>query len=212
MAFSTTYAQLIADAQAYVDDDLDEFEAQLPGMIQRAQDAIQIDLDLEMHSPIKTATTTANVATLARDASWLKVKSIMFTASGRFAERRSVDWVRMYNATAAAGIPKYYAEHDDGLLLLAPKPSAALACELVVMERLPALSVSNTSNWISENVGDALFWMVLVEAEAFLISAERVQEFATKYGDAITRAKRALRGADATDYDPVRRAAATQGA
>lgn len=67
----------------------------------------------------------------------------------------------------STGTPRYYAYFDDDTLYVAPTPSTNFPVELSYRRRLPALSNSNTTNWLTDNASDALLYGSLVEAAAF---------------------------------------------
>lgn len=211
MAYALTYAALVSELQTYVDNTNTEFVGQLPNIIARAQDRVQADLSMTQWREIEHNSVTANVSTYPRQASWLKVFSLFFPASGRFAERRSMDWCRMMNATAAKGVPRYYAEHQDGSMLLSPTPAGNYEVYVDTLVRLPALSATNPSNWISTNAASCLLYAALIECEGFLIDADRKAEFLQMYTDNLQRTRSELTSLDREEYGTVRDAAKTTG-
>ena len=67
----------------------------------------------------------------------------------------------------ATGSPRYYAYFDDDTMYVAPTPATNISVEISYRRRLPALSSSNLTNWLTDNASDALLYGCLVEAAAF---------------------------------------------
>ena len=52
-------------------------------------------------------------------------------------------------------------------MYVAPTPGSNISVEISYRRRLPALSSSNLTNWLTDNASDALLYGCLVEAAAF---------------------------------------------
>lgn len=205
MAYSVTYETLVAEILGFVDEgDGDEFMDALDGIIRRAQDQVQRDLDLSIWRTFVNHHFSANSNVLARDPEWLRVLSLYLPDEGAFVERRSYDYVRAYGGT---GVPRCYAEKSETELYVAPKPINNVNVEIETHKRLPALSDENPENWITRNCADLLLLQCLIGAENWLIAPERVKEFAGLYQLALQGARHELRGIAREDYTPVRRPA-----
>lgn len=205
MAYSLTYDELVAEILNFVDEDEgEEFGAALPGIIQRAQDQVQRDLDLSIWRTFINHHFTADSNMLERQPDWLRVLSIHLPDHDTFVERRSYDYVRAYGGT---GIPRVYAEKSETELHVAPKPINNINFEMEIHKRLPALSADNQQNWISINCADLLLLQCLIGAESFLISPEQVKNYAALYNLNLQAARHELRGITREDYTPVRKPA-----
>lgn len=204
MAYTTTYATLLSDIQDIVDSDEPEFVAQIPNIIARAQDILQRDLGLEIFRSFVNSTMTTGVGTIARNASWLNVSSIRMADAGYYLEPRTNDWVRMYGTTQ--GVPKYYSETDETTIRIAPIPNGAYEYAVEVINRLPNLSPSNQTNWLTRNAADLLLLLCLVGAESYLNSTERVAEFMQFYQMLLASATQELRSQERAGYTPTREA------
>ena len=64
------------------------------------------------------------------------------------------------------GTPEYYAYFDDTTIYVAPTPNSNIPVEISYRRRLPALSSSNLTNWLTDNASDALLYDLL-EASMF---------------------------------------------
>lgn len=203
MAYATTYSDLLTELQAYVDNTLTEFTDQLPNIVARAQDVIQGDLDLAMWNTT-TASVVAGAATTLARGQWIKVHSIFVPSLKRYLDLATLDKVRLFGST---GTPRYYAEYTESYLMIGPAPATTLAVDVTALTRLPALSASSQTNWITNNAPELLFWQTLVGCETFLISPERVAEFQANYTAALARMQSNNRDTEANHNAPLRGAA-----
>lgn len=88
-----------------------------------------------------------------------------------------------------------YWQNDTGLPLafcvtggnieLAPIPDAVYALQLTYFQGLPALSDSNTSNWLLAQWPDAYLWGSLLAAQPFLMNDARLGMFTSLYAQAV---------------------------
>lgn len=178
MAFNTNYTALLAELQTYVEDDTAEFQAELPNIINRAVDMVQLALNFAQWRTTIATTTGVNVPTMTRPA-LLRIESV-FLGSAPL-EQRSYQYCQMFNAGVTATVPRYWCEKDvlteslpnTGEIVLAPTPNQAYAIEFAGMQRLAALSPSNATNWITDNTPELLFTAALAESELYLQAPER---------------------------------------
>lgn len=84
----------------------------------------------------------------------------------------------------ATGAPQFYA-HTAGQLELYPTPDGSYSGELVYYAKIPALSDSNTSNWLLSLAPDAYLYGSLLHTAPYLKNDERVATWATLYSNAV---------------------------
>ena len=96
---------------------------------------------------------------------------------GELAERREA-------AKDASAKPKYYAI-VDGTIEVFPKPDADYTFEMVYYADIPALSDSNTSNWVLEKHQDAYLFGALMQTAPFLGDDGRLSVWTSLYQSAI---------------------------
>lgn len=85
------------------------------------------------------------------------------------------------------GTPEYYAYFDDTTIYVAPTPGTNIPVEISYRRRLPALSSSNLTNWLTDNASDALLYGCLLEASMFNRNAGLQQGYADMYQAAVQR-------------------------
>lgn len=83
---------------------------------------------------------------------------------------QTMDAVRNGEAT---GIPRYYCVLGDELEL-APAPDGAYTLGLIYYRNIPALSDSETSNWLLTAAPDVYLYATLAESAPFLMDDQRV--------------------------------------
>lgn len=83
-----------------------------------------------------------------------------------------------------AGTPKFYA-FTAGELEVYPAPDGTYNVELYYIASIPALSDSNTSNWLLEQYADAYLYGSLVHSAPYLKDDARIQVWAALYQNAI---------------------------
>lgn len=83
-----------------------------------------------------------------------------------------------------SGTPAYYAI-TAGEIEVYPAPDGTYDVELYYIASIPALSDSNTSNWLLERYPDAYLYGALVHSAPYLRDDARIQVFAALYQSAI---------------------------
>lgn len=80
---------------------------------------------------------------------------------------------QLYTDYSRTGTPKVYALVDDQIAL-GPEPSDGGTVYINYYQRIPALSVSNTTNWLLTEFPDVYLYGVLVEGNAFIRDDEAI--------------------------------------
>jgi len=180
-SFATTYDALVADLQEHTEDDSPEYVADLPDIVNRAEDATVRALNLDIFNATSTTAVTSASTALAVPTGALDIEWLQFTASGNFAEPRKLAYCKAYGGS---GEPQFYAQDGEATLYLAPTPDSAYAVDIRYLARPPKLTSSNQTNWLTDNVADLLLEAALVESERFLIDPTQVavhqETFTTK--------------------------------
>lgn len=101
----------------------------------------------------------------------------------RQASMETADQVRLSNGDVT-GRPEYYAIVGETLELV-PRPDAEVELELTYYEKIPALSASNTTNWLLDDYQDIYIYGVLKQALVFLMEDERLPTMAALYTSAV---------------------------
>ena len=112
---------------------------------------------------------------------------VLSSAAKRTAiEYRDVSYINEYWPTrTSTGTPKYYADWNDDVYIVAPTPSAGLTIEINYRKRFEALSSSNTTNWLTANAYDLLLYGCLIEAAIYDKNPQMMQMYEKRYQEAL---------------------------
>lgn len=87
---------------------------------------------------------------------------------------------RRFSGDDVSGKPLYYA-HIAGEVELFPTPDATYDIEILYVQKIEALSDSNTSNWLLTEAPDLYLYACLVETATYLRDDERLASFGALY-------------------------------
>lgn len=85
------------------------------------------------------------------------------------------------------GDPKYYTWMDEDTIRVVPPPLSTETLELAYIKRLPVLSATTTTNWISENIPHLLQQAVLVEAVVWSKDSELIPVYNERYASTLAQ-------------------------
>ena len=114
----------------------------------------------EIRSPLMEAlsTSSATTGTVALPSDFLSVRKVTINLTEELVGM-TLPQIHMTYTNSNSGSPKAYAIQGTNLLL-APAPSAATTINLDYYQKIPALTASNTSNWVLANHPDLYVWAV----------------------------------------------------
>lgn len=175
----TTYAEL----QSAVADFLnrDDLTATIPTFITMAEAAFNRNLKHWKMEQRSTADLDDQYLTLPTD--WLETIRINVLDSTPYAlnitSRDQLEDMR-YDGSNVSGKPTHYA-HIAGEIEVYPSPDATYSVELLYRQKIPALSVSNTSNWLLAEAPDLYLYGALLETAIYLRDDERLGSIGSLY-------------------------------
>jgi hypothetical protein len=178
----TSYATL----QTQVGDFLNraDLTAQVPVFIQLAEASMNRRLRHWRMEKRSLATFDAQYTRLPTD--W--AETIQFdlhsTPPQRIMLSSHADMSARRYACNTAGKPRYYAMVGDDIEVY-PTPDEGYTAEMVYYAKIPALSDTNTSNWLLEHAPDAYLYGALLHSAPYLQEDPRVQVWGGLYKDAI---------------------------
>lgn len=186
----TTYAQLVKDVTAYVEDKGTKFMDSMPTIIAQAQLMVCRALPLEMFNMASFISLAAgqdrimfNTIVPAMDP--ITVDHLIVHPYQEIVERRSQAYVRMHGGR---GTPAYFCDILGGVLMT-PKPITGLTFEIAYMSR-PVLDADHPENWYTTNTYDLILSAALIESETFLIEPEMVGAYQARFGQQLMAARR----------------------
>ena len=179
-----TYAQL----QASVADWLhrSDLTAIIPDLITIAEMRMNSDVVARDMETTATLYTVAGTRTVAMPADVTETRRLVITSTE---PRRVLDYIPAeklaikypYSTQAEPEVFTVIGSNFE----LAPIPDAAYTLEYVYRQRIPALSNSNTTNWLLTKWPHAYLYATLCAAAPYIANDERLQVWESQYQNAI---------------------------
>ena len=164
------YTNLVRDIKRFMEDDGTEFSDAIDTFIDITELKLSRELKIPAFRRRATSALTANDPFLSLPTDMVSLENLHLIESNSrtLLLLRSDEFMMEYwPDRTATGSPRYYSYFDDDTLYVAPTPSSNISVEISYRRRLPALSSSNLTNWLTDNASDALLYGSLVEAAAF---------------------------------------------
>lgn len=147
----------------------------------------QINRVLRTHDMIKRSTATIDTDYFTVPSDWLETISMVNTSNrNEVFTYVTYEHLNRLEHIPLSGNSRYYTL-IDGKFLIYPAASAEapINVELVYYAKIPALSDSNTTNWLLTRSPDVYLYAALSQAEPYLKNDERVQLWAAAMSSAI---------------------------
>jgi len=179
----TTYAELKSSIANWLN--RDDLTSVIPDFISLTEAGI--NRDLRHYKMINRVDATLDSRYVQMPADWLETVRFGITSGTTYRlELISRDDMLEYrqNTSDIAGIPKFYANIGDTIEVF-PTPAAEYQMQLQYYAKTPALSDSNTDNWLLSDAPDIYLYGALVQAAPYLNDDARVQTWAALYSAAM---------------------------
>ena len=193
-----TYAELVQKIRDYTEVGSEVLTSTIVnGFIRDSELKIFREADADYAREYANSTFTANnkfvalpnAAGTAAERRALVVRSVVVTNSSGVQvslEPRDDTFLTEYNSTGSTGFPKYYATFRENAIEVAPTPDAAYVVALDYIYSPDALSVTNTTTYISLNAPELLLYACLLEAFAYLKGPmDMYKLYQEKYNEAL---------------------------
>lgn len=196
MAHGTTYTELVAKLQNWLEDDDAEFTGSIDDVISLGELRLLRDLDITIFDATDTAATVGSVANVTKPSGATDTfvwDSVYYDNAGvrTWLKLRSYDFVIDHQGTTE-GPPVYYAELAETTWIVSPIPDAVYSLQCRGTSRPDGLSTGTPNTWLGDNASDLLFMSCLAEAEGFLKSDDRKPMWEADYVSRLPDAKREL--------------------
>lgn len=156
-----------------------DLTAVIPDFITLAE--AQINRQLRTHDMIKRATATVTDDYFSVPLDWLET-NVLVNLGTITIPMEYVDYERLneLKALSLTGDTRFYTMIDGKFLILpAATSESPVNLELSYVGKIPALSDSNTTNWLLTKSPDLYLYAALMQAEPYLKNDERVGLWAT---------------------------------
>ena len=165
-----------ATLQTAVDNWLDrsDLSARVPEFISLAEARIGRRLRVRGVEERATTPLKANQEYYSLPSDFLRARSIKINSSPvRVLRYKTPTQLNYMFPNSGGGDARYYTIIGEELQLK-PSPSSGNTIEIAYFKKLPSLSDTNTTNWLTTNAPDLLLYGSLIEAEAYLVNDPRI--------------------------------------
>ena len=164
----------------------DDLTAIIPTFITLAE--AKLNRKLRVRQMLKRATASVDSQYFAYPADWLQAKEFQLNTNPivrlEFVTEAYGDELKANNYVAP-GKPSYYTIIGTQLEVI-PTPDATYTGELTYYAKIPALSDSNTSNWLLAYAPDLYLYGALTEATPYLKDDERLGTWGQLYTNSLS--------------------------
>jgi hypothetical protein len=177
MSTITNYSSLQSAIADYLN--RQDLVAQIPMFIQFCE--AELNTVLRCREQIVRAEATSSAEFVQLPADWLEGINLQIIDGAsplRYVTLDEADQIkkaRRYDAVHAYSLM-------NGAIELVPAPSDDVEIEMVYYSKIPALSVSNTTNWLLTKAPDVYLYGALTHAAPFLLDDQRISVFGSIYG------------------------------
>lgn len=197
----TTYSELQTALADWLNRaDLDQ---QIPDFIALAESTLNDVLRSSFMVTSATQAITAGRAALPSDALEIVYVQVANTEDEPLEQTTPQQLLMLRRArTRAAGNPKFFAIVGRELLVT-PTPSGATSVDIDYYQKIPALSDSNTSNWLLEEAPHIYLYTALLHATPFLMDDARYQVFQNSVAQQVMNA---VKSSQTLSFDDIKSA------
>lgn len=196
------YAQLSTNLQNYMQNYSSEFVAEIPTIVQIAEDRIYNSVQIPYLKKNSTSTFTASNKYLETPSDFLAVYSIAAIVNGNYnylLEREVGFMGEAFPNPNSTGVPRFYALFNDDTFLVAPTPDQSYSVELHYYYQPPSI-VNTSTSWLGDNMENVLLYACLAEAYSYMKGdADLMKMYNDRYMEALMRLKNLGEGFNKTD-------------
>jgi hypothetical protein len=180
----TNYAELQASVASWLN--RGDLSANITDFITLAEAQLSTDLKTRQMEAKTTLLTVAAVNTVALPTDMLEMRRLRVVGTyNQTLSYRTPDEISIDFADNSSGQPIVFTVIGENAEL-APIPDAEYSLELTYQRRIPALSVSNDTNWLLTSWPNAYLYAALLAATPFIMNDERLPIWGQLYTQAIT--------------------------
>ena len=180
-----TYANLQTEIAGFLN--RDDLTSAIPTFIDLAE--AQMSRDIRHWRMQERATITIDAQYEDRPTDWIETIRFVLTGNGTsaldlLAQNAMADF--RSGSADTAGTPRYYT-HTQSQFEFYPTPDETYIGDLLYYQQIPALSDSNTTNWLLTNAPDVYLYGALLHTAPYLQEDARVTVWAQLYSAAVAR-------------------------
>ena len=178
MAIST-YSELVTAIENW--SDRTDLASRIPEFIALAEAKFNRKLRLYRMEAIDTGTLSAATDTISFPADMAALSKVQINSSATYIlEQMSKELLIRKYPSSGTGIPSAFTINGNQIEVK-PIADGDYTYELTYFQKIPALSASNTTNWLLSLYPDAYLYGALLELSPYLKDSEETQVWATLY-------------------------------
>lgn len=170
-----TYAELTSLASAYLENSETGFVANLPSIINQAENRIYHIVNTPDQRLVDTGSLASTATTITAPAAFLEPQALFVTTAGGATTpllQKQLSWLlTVFNATTDSGTPAYYAIKTAAAsttsIVVGPPADATYTYTLEYFGN-PKSIVSESSTWLSVQYPEALLYATLLEGYVYM--------------------------------------------
>lgn len=179
----TNYSELQTSVASWLN--RSDLSASIPDFITLAETQLNTDLQARAMDAKTTLVTVVGTSTVALPTDMLGMRRLQVVGTyNQPLSYRSPDELSSDFAANTSGQPVVFTV-IGGDVELAPIPDAVYSLELTYKQRIPALSVTNTANWLLTNWPNAYLYASLLAATPFIMNDARLPVWTQLYAQAV---------------------------
>lgn len=179
----TTYAELQASVASWLN--RADLSANIPDFITLAEAQLNTDLKTRSMEAKVTLVTVAGTKTVALPTDMLEMRRLQVVGTyNQPLSYRSPDELSIDFASNTSAQPIVFTV-VGGNIELAPIPDGVYSLELTYQQRIPALTASNTTNWLLTSWPNAYLYAALLAATPFIMNDARLAVWSQMYTQAV---------------------------
>jgi len=179
----TSYSELQSSVASWLN--RNDLTANIPDFITLAEAKMNTDLKTRAMENKSTLSTVAGTKTVVLPTDMLEMRRLQVTGTyNQPLSYRAPDELSIDYAANGSGQPVVFTVIGSNLEL-APIPDAVYSLELTYQQRIPALSDTNTTNWLLTSWPNAYLYATLLAATPFIMNDTRLAVWAQLYSDAV---------------------------
>ena len=172
----TTYAELKTAIADFLN--RDDLTSVIPTFISLAE--AQIARDVRHWKQEKRVTTSADERYENLPSDWLEIKLVALTTGKMLQTVPMSEMAELRASSNTAGEPRYVRLTADQIEFY-PTPSAATDISMLYYARTPALSDTDTTNWLLTDAPDILLYGALLHSAPYLTDDQRATVWGSLY-------------------------------
>jgi len=188
-----SYATLLTDIPAFLENDSAELANNLPTIIQNAQDMMFRDLTIAELFGTYSGSLTQSSISLPRPSDILTLRGMtILTTSGlvslNYRDRGYME--KFWPDQSQTAIPIYFGVLNDNTFMAAPTPNSSYFYTIQYKKRLAYLTTSSPTNYLTDNCYDALLAACCLGAAQFVMDdrqAGLIAIYGAKYKEGVAQ-------------------------